>query len=64
MAAKTIKVAGVNLFRVALEQYGDATLWDVIARANGLYDFQLTGVTTLLIPDPPRVPSGGVLGSY
>ncbi|CAH2603220.1 conserved protein of unknown function [Rhodovastum atsumiense] len=52
MSAKTITVAGGNLFRIAAEELGDATQWDRIARLNGLWDPMLTGVVTLRIPAP------------
>ncbi len=46
----TITVAGGDLYRVALEQYGDATAWTQIAQANGLADPVVQGVRTLLVP--------------
>lgn len=47
---KSITVAGGTLFHVAADVYGDATLWTILARANGLRDPLLTGVVTLVIP--------------
>lgn len=57
--SKTIQVNGGNLFQIALEEYGDATLWTVIAQANrsvltgqfGILDYMVQGSQTLLIPD-------------
>lgn len=50
--ANTIQVYGGNLFVIALQQYGDATLWNVIAEANGINppDFLITGQMELIIP--------------
>jgi hypothetical protein len=56
----TITVAGGNLFRIASEQYGDATAWTTIAKANGLTDPEIAGLVTLTIPAQPDN-SGGIL---
>lgn len=48
----SVNYSGGNLFRIALEQLGDATQWWRIAQANGLTDFMLSGNGTLTIPDP------------
>jgi len=48
---RTVTVAGGDLYRVALREMGDATLWQAIAQANGLSDPVLRGVVTLVIPD-------------
>ncbi len=55
-----ITVAGGNLFAIAAQQYGDATAWLQIARANGLSDPFLSGLVTLTIPPYDRAQSGGV----
>lgn len=60
--SKPVPVAGGNLFSLAAQQYGDATSWTAIAKANGLTDPQLQGVQTLNIPTVPDT-AGGVLGS-
>lgn len=60
-SANTVTQAGGTLFDVAAQQYGDATAWPSIARANKLTDPQLTGVNTLIIPNNPM--SGGVLNA-
>ncbi len=57
---KTVTTAGGNLYGVAAKQYGDATAWPGIAKANNLTDPQITGVKTLTIPATPDN-SGGVL---
>ena len=56
---RTITVAGGDLYRIALEQFGDATAWVAIARANGLTDPTLRGVVKLSIPASK---TGAVLG--
>lgn len=48
---KTITVAGGDLYRLAAVYYGDATLWTVIAQANGMSDPFFSGLMTLVIPD-------------
>lgn len=46
--------AGGDLYTLAAVAYGDASAWDVIARANGLADPILEGLNTLLIPRTAR----------
>ncbi len=41
------------MYKVASEQYGDASLWTSIADANDLADPQLSGIHTLKIPTSP-----------
>ena len=57
----TVTVSGTTLYKVAEEQYGDATQWPVIARANGLTDPQITGIKTLTIPNSAGSATGGIL---
>ena len=57
---RSITTVGGNLFRIAAEQLGDATQWVRIAQLNHLSDPFLTGVVTLLIPDPDPNAGGGV----
>lgn len=57
---RSITTVGGNLFRIAAEQLGDATQWVRIAQLNRLSDPFLTGVVTLLIPDPDPNAGGGV----
>lgn len=56
----TVTTAGGNLFNIANQQYGDATAWTAIARANGTTDPFIDGIATLKIPPRPDQ-SGGVL---
>lgn len=49
-SAKTITVGGGDLFTIASQQYGDASRWVDIAKANGITDPVLTGINTLTIP--------------
>jgi len=48
---KRVTMAGGNLFRLAMEQLGDATQWLRIAQLNNLSDPMLSGVVTLTIPE-------------
>ena len=57
---KTIVIAGGSLFQIAATQLGDATQWIRIAQFNNLADPMLSGVTTLLIPDPNPNAGGGI----
>lgn len=59
--SRTVTVAGGNLFDMASQQYGDASSWTAIAKANGLTDPVLAGVQKLSIPSRPDT-AGGVLG--
>lgn len=51
---KAVTLSGGNLYQVASEQYGDASLWTSVADANDLSDPQLSGIHTLKIPASPR----------
>jgi nucleoid-associated protein YgaU len=57
---QTITVAGGNLFQLAAQYLADATQWIRIAELNGLSDPMLSGVVTLLIPDPNPNATGGI----
>ncbi|WP_315315586.1 hypothetical protein [Pantoea vagans] len=50
---RAVTLSGGNLYQVASEQYGDASLWTSIAEANDLADPQLSGIHTLKIPTSP-----------
>lgn len=50
---RTVTQSGGNLYQVASDQYGDASLWSSIASANDLTDPQLSGINTLTIPANP-----------
>ena len=61
--ATTMTISGGNLMQIAAQVYGDATQWNRIAAANGLFDFIVTGTVTLVIPAPnPAAGNGGILG--
>lgn len=62
VTARSITVAGGNLFQIASAYLGDATQWNRIAALNGLIDPVLTGVVTLSLPPfDPGAGNGGVL---
>ncbi len=48
--AKTVTVGGGTLQQVAAMQYGDSSMWSLIAQANNLTDPVLSGINTLIIP--------------
>ncbi|WP_313188889.1 hypothetical protein [Pantoea sp.] len=50
---RAVTLSGGNLYQVASEQYGDASLWASIAEANDLTDPHLSGIRTLKIPTSP-----------
>ncbi|MGA7584839.1 MAG: hypothetical protein WCB03_02305 [Rouxiella badensis] len=50
---RTITHSGGNLFQVASEQLGDASLWTALATVNHLTDTSLTGINTLIVPSNP-----------
>jgi hypothetical protein len=51
--------AGGNLFDMASSQLGDASKWDVLAKANGLLDPMLKGINDVKVPT--LTPTGGGL---
>lgn len=62
VTAKSITVAGGNLFQIASVYLGDATQWNRIATLNGLTDPMLTGVATISLPPfDPGAGNDGVL---
>jgi nucleoid-associated protein YgaU len=58
-SARRVTQAGGSLFKLAEQEYGDASRWSAIAQANNLTDPVLTGVQTLDIPQNPA-DAGGV----
>lgn len=58
LPSKVIKNGG-NLFELAAQLYGDATLANIMAQANGLSDPFLSGTVTLTIPPLNTAQSGG-----
>lgn len=59
--AKVVEFYNPNLYRVAVQYYGDANLWTVIASANNLSDPKVDGFVPLLIPPKPSSDNGGIL---
>ena len=57
---RTVTVTGGSLFQLASVYLGDATQWNRIAQLNGLSDPVLTGLVTLLLPDPDATAGGGI----
>lgn len=55
--AQEVTVIGGNLADLALQYYGDATQWTVIADANGITDPVINGQVTLTIPPNPATPT-------
>lgn len=53
-AYKTITVVGGDLFRIALNELGDARQAVRIAQANNLTDFFLDGSAPVTLQIPPR----------
>jgi prophage DNA circulation protein len=54
----TVTTAGGNMFAIAQQQYGDATEWTTIAKANNLSDPFVQGTQTLVIPSQPDQADG------
>ena len=48
--------SGTTLYAIAAAEYGDATQWWRIARANGLTETDIQAPTSLIIP--PGTPPG------
>ncbi len=57
---REITLAGGNLFRLAMEQLGDATQWIRIAQLNAIDDPWIEGVRTLRLPPVDPNAGGGV----
>lgn len=49
----TVTVVNTTLFHVAALYLGDATLWNLIASANGLSDPMVNGTVQLVLPLVP-----------
>ena len=58
-SARTITVAGGNLFQIAAAELGDATQWNRIAALNGLADPVLSGMMLLRLPPLDANAGGG-----
>lgn len=64
-AAHIVYAQGGNLFRIALDELGDALQWTRIAAANGLLDPFLPAETPLALIIPPArlaAASSGIIG--
>jgi hypothetical protein len=61
--AKTLRVSGTTLFRIAMEQFGDPLQWVPIAELNDLIDPWIFGQADIEIPPvlPTCMPTG-ILG--
>lgn len=59
--AQTVTITNGNLFALAAQFYGDATQWPLIAKANGLIDPVVEGLTTLIIPPYDNQDTGGLM---
>lgn len=57
---KVVTITGGNLFQLAAAELGDATQWIRIAQLNSISDPMLSGVVSLLIPDPDPSAGGGI----
>ena len=55
---RVVRTIGGNLFRIALDELGDAEQWVRIANLNGLIDPWLSGSVTLKVP-PRRQSANG-----
>ena len=53
----TVTVVNTTLFHVAALYLGDATLWSLIANANGLTDPVISGTMQLVLPLVPSTPT-------
>ena len=58
---QAITIAGGNLFRIAAEQLADATQWIRIAQLNAIEDPMLSGLVTLVLPNPDPAAGGGIV---
>lgn len=52
--------ADVSLFHIAARQYNNALLWTIIADANDLGDYMITGTVELIIPPKPPSDNNGL----
>lgn len=57
-SVKTVTVSSGNLFDLASKYYGNASAWTSIAKANNVTDPEITGITTLVIPQNSSDSSG------
>lgn len=57
---RQVAVAGGNLYDRAAAFYGDATKWDVLAKANDTTDPSVSGVTVLNVPENAPATTDGL----
>jgi hypothetical protein len=57
---KTFTGADTSLFHIASREYKNALLWNIIADANDLDDYIITGTVQLIIPPKPPSDNGGL----
>lgn len=62
VSGRIVTMAGGDLYHLAANEYGDASAWTAIARANNLTDPELTGVNTLTVP-PASDNADGILAA-
>lgn len=61
---REIHASNTNLFAIAAQYFGDATLWTAIARMNNRTDPWIEGgPVALQLPNAPAKSNGGILGS-
>jgi len=58
-AGQIIQVSNANLFQLAAQYYGDATLWTTIAEANGLTDPVVQPTITMTLTNTIFLTLGG-----
>ena len=58
---RDITTTGGHLFRIAMEQLGDATQWIRIAQLNNIVDPWIDGVRTLRLPSIDPNAGGGIV---
>lgn len=57
---QTFTGADVSLYHIAARLYGNALLGVIIAEANSLSDYMITGTVELIIPPQPPTDNGGL----
>lgn len=58
---REITLAGGTLFRLAMEQLGDATQWIRIAQLNDIADPWIDGVRVIRLPPVDANAGGGIV---
>lgn len=60
VVTKVYTGADVDLFHIALREYGSAMQWVRLAQANGLLDTVITGTVQLTVPNADPTNTGGI----